>query len=229
MVKPPNHLLKNAFQISKVIASGGATVFVSTLASCYFAIVIENTAHKIQYRFFPHWYTDADIAVRLGLENGSNRINQNQTKEEDDAQAKKNTQLDAFGEIIDHGIGLMGSFDGDRIGATAATTTSNEETTIGLHHSELHPFWKDDFDHSAMPKYGEDKFELPSTSATLNLNTNTNTDTNTIFRNRATSTAGNVDGDDNVSSLSALKELVIGHSKSGESISAALQGCAMTA
>lgn len=52
----------NAF---KVTVSGAGTVLVSTVTSCAFAVVIESAAHRIQYRFFPHWYKDVKHAIGL--------------------------------------------------------------------------------------------------------------------------------------------------------------------
>ncbi len=67
MVKAPRHLTNNAFKILKVTASGGATVLLSTFTSCYLAVMIEKTAHRVQYHFFPHWYKDVNFALGLDL------------------------------------------------------------------------------------------------------------------------------------------------------------------
>jgi len=126
---------------------------------------------------------------------------------------------------------------------TPATCTSDDKIEIGLHHSELHPYWQDDFDYSAQPKYGEDKFEIPSTYASasntsVNVNANTTTTTTTLLADHSTtgtsrSTAensGSGSGSHNdTSTFSSLKDLVIVQSKSSESMSSALQSCAMTA
>ena len=52
----------NAF---KVTVSGAGTVLLSTVTSCAFAVVIESAAHRVQYRFFPHWYKDVQCAIGL--------------------------------------------------------------------------------------------------------------------------------------------------------------------
>ena len=59
--------MKNAFREAlKVTASGAATVLLSTVASCAFAIVIETGAHRLQYKLFPHWY-DGKVKYAMGL------------------------------------------------------------------------------------------------------------------------------------------------------------------
>ena len=62
MVKPPSHMLMNAMKVS---VKGAGTVLLSTVTSCAFAVVIESAAHRIQYRFFPHWYKDVKYAMGL--------------------------------------------------------------------------------------------------------------------------------------------------------------------
>ncbi len=49
----------------KVTATGAATVLTSTVVSCGLAIAIETTAHRIQYRLFPHWYDEVEHAMGL--------------------------------------------------------------------------------------------------------------------------------------------------------------------
>jgi len=49
----------------KVTAYGAGTVLVSTVASCAIAVVIERSAHRTLYRFFPHLYADVKYANGL--------------------------------------------------------------------------------------------------------------------------------------------------------------------
>lgn len=49
----------------KVTATGAATVLATTVTSCTLAIAIEATAHRIQYKMFPHWYDDVKYATGL--------------------------------------------------------------------------------------------------------------------------------------------------------------------
>ena len=83
MVKPPSNFT-NAFKVLQVTASGGATVLLSTFASCYLATVIEKTAHRVQYHFFPHKYKDVDFALGLDLHRkvySTNNFGQRKTSE----------------------------------------------------------------------------------------------------------------------------------------------------
>lgn len=68
MVKISQNTLHNAMKIFNVAVSGSATVILSTGLSCYLAVVIEKTAHRVQYHFFPHWYKDVDFALGLDLQ-----------------------------------------------------------------------------------------------------------------------------------------------------------------
>ena len=68
MVKPPSSKsFNNALKILNVTVAGGTTVLLSTLTSCYLAVLVEKTAHRVQYHFFPHWYKDVDFALGLDL------------------------------------------------------------------------------------------------------------------------------------------------------------------
>jgi hypothetical protein len=62
----------HALKILNVTAKGGATVLLSTISSCYLAVVVEKTAHRIQYYYFPHWYKDVDFALGLNLHQNNN-------------------------------------------------------------------------------------------------------------------------------------------------------------
>lgn len=49
----------------KVTAQGSTVVLLSTTLSCVLAVVIESSAHKLQYKLFPHWYKDVTYAMGL--------------------------------------------------------------------------------------------------------------------------------------------------------------------
>lgn len=49
----------------KVTAQGSTVVLLSTTLSCVLAVVIESSAHKLQYKLFPHWYKDVKYAMGL--------------------------------------------------------------------------------------------------------------------------------------------------------------------
>lgn len=66
MVKIPI-TLNNVFKVLNITVKGGGTVLLSTATSCYLAVVIEKTAHRVQYHYFPHWYKDVDFALGLDL------------------------------------------------------------------------------------------------------------------------------------------------------------------
>mmetsp|Transcript_29044 Transcript_29044/g.44321 ORF Transcript_29044/g.44321 Transcript_29044/m.44321 type:complete len:150 (-) Transcript_29044:180-629(-) len=52
-------------EMLKVTATGAATVLATTVTSCTLAIAIEATAHRMQYKMFPHWYNDVKYATGL--------------------------------------------------------------------------------------------------------------------------------------------------------------------
>ena len=62
-MRPPINAFREAL---KATASGTATVLLSTVTSCAFAIVIETGAHRLQYKLFPHWY-DGKVKYAMGL------------------------------------------------------------------------------------------------------------------------------------------------------------------
>lgn len=62
-MRPPTNAFREAL---KVTASGACTVLLSTTLSCGLAIVIETSAHKLQYKLFPHWY-DGKVKYAMGL------------------------------------------------------------------------------------------------------------------------------------------------------------------
>lgn len=49
----------------KVTVQGSTVVLLSTTLSCVLAVVIESSAHKLQYKLFPHWYKDVKYAMGL--------------------------------------------------------------------------------------------------------------------------------------------------------------------
>jgi len=59
---PPSNAFRQAL---KVTASGAATVLLSTVTSCAFAVVIESSANRLQYKLFPHWYDNVKYATGL--------------------------------------------------------------------------------------------------------------------------------------------------------------------
>mmetsp|Transcript_3080 Transcript_3080/g.5747 ORF Transcript_3080/g.5747 Transcript_3080/m.5747 type:complete len:184 (+) Transcript_3080:273-824(+) len=62
-MKPPTNAFREALRAT---ASGACTVLLSTGISCIFAVAIETSAHRLQYKFFPHWY-DGKVKYALGL------------------------------------------------------------------------------------------------------------------------------------------------------------------
>lgn len=56
---------KAAIDALKVTVYGAGTVLASTVASCAIAVVIERSAHRTLYRFFPHLYADVKYANGL--------------------------------------------------------------------------------------------------------------------------------------------------------------------
>lgn len=51
-MRPPTNTFR---EVLKVTASGTCTVLLSTAFSCVLAAGVETAAHRIQYKFFPHW------------------------------------------------------------------------------------------------------------------------------------------------------------------------------
>lgn len=231
MVRTPNNLY-NAFKILKITATGGTTVFASTVFSCYLAVVIEKAAHKVQYHFFPHWYKDVEFALGLDLNTDTststnanegasanantthNQITENNSHDNDvkDGIIQKEKIITEIGEFIieSEGIGAP------TISEEAAASISSS-STIGLHHSELHPYWHDDheqiYDHDRSAfdnvKYGEERFEIPTAM------------------DETAQAGGEVDEESESSTIDSLQTLMNSHS--GENMSSILQGCAMTA
>lgn len=244
MIKPPtpkpNHLksITNALKILKITASGGATIFLSTISSCYFAVVIEKTAHRVQYHFFPHWYKDVDFA--LGLDLGANK-DMNQDTSMKQVKGNENGDTTTLEEGIVHEVIYT---DSDRIGI---------DGEIGLHHSELHPYWQDNYDndydfrYNAQPQYGKDKFEIPRTAASASAPASTNGNWNentTMYENNSVAppsatTEENTIDDRRVSTstFSYFQKLFVennsnssnDNSDGSDSMSSALQSCALTA
>lgn len=66
----------------KVTAQGSTVVLLSTGLSCVLAVVIESSAHKLQYKLFPHWYKDVKYA--LGLPHLQYRDDQSQHFEDEE-------------------------------------------------------------------------------------------------------------------------------------------------
>lgn len=62
-MKPPTNAFREALRAT---TSGACTVLLSTGLSCVFAVAIESSAHRLQYKFFPHWY-DGKVKYALGL------------------------------------------------------------------------------------------------------------------------------------------------------------------
>lgn len=56
---------KAAIDALRVTVYGAGTVLASTVASCAIAVVIERSAHRTLYRFFPHLYADVKYANGL--------------------------------------------------------------------------------------------------------------------------------------------------------------------
>lgn len=221
MVRTPNNLY-NAFKILKITATGGTTVFASTVFSCYLAVVIEKAAHKVQYHFFPHWYKDVEFALGLDLNTDKganantthNQITENNSHDNDvkDGIIQKEKIITEIGEFI---------IESESIGAPTiseeAAASISSSSTIGLHHSELHPYWHDDheqiYDHDRSAfdnvKYGEERFEIPTAM------------------DETAQAGGEVDEESESSTIDSLQTLMNSHS--GENMSSILQGCAMTA
>lgn len=94
-MKPPSHFSNNAFKILRVTVSGSATVLLSTFTSCYLAVMVEKTAHRVQYHFFPQLYRDVDFA--LGLDLHKEKIHTSNNEFQND----HNTIIDTKDENID--------------------------------------------------------------------------------------------------------------------------------
>mmetsp|Transcript_10540 Transcript_10540/g.11629 ORF Transcript_10540/g.11629 Transcript_10540/m.11629 type:complete len:208 (+) Transcript_10540:140-763(+) len=124
MIKPTSKTILDAFKILKVTTAGGATVFLSTVSSCYFAVVIEKTAHRVQYHFFPDWYKDVEFALGLDLQ--------------------KNNVIRSNGERDNTANDLKAIDDDEK--EIEEMILSSHSSAIGLHHSELHPYWHDYFE-----------------------------------------------------------------------------------
>jgi len=58
----PNKAMTDAL---KVTVYGAGTVLLSTVTSCAIAVVVERSAHRTLYRFFPEWYADVKYANGL--------------------------------------------------------------------------------------------------------------------------------------------------------------------
>jgi len=61
MIKP-NKAMTDAL---KITVYGAGTVLLSTITSCAIAVVVERSAHRTLYHFFPEWYADVKYANGL--------------------------------------------------------------------------------------------------------------------------------------------------------------------
>lgn len=59
---------------ARATATGAAVTFLSTTFSCGMAIVVEGTANRVLYHFFPHWYRDVKYAYGLDLHLNHDRL-----------------------------------------------------------------------------------------------------------------------------------------------------------
>lgn len=208
MVKPPSSKsLNNALKILNVTVAGGTTVLLSTFTSCYLAVLVEKTAHRVQYHFFPHWYKDVDFALGLDLKsqreaNIHNSIDNNQERM-DDLQSKEekiNKYIIEQNQYHTEINKLWSNITNDEDEHENYYNTADEKHGHRLHNDQNR----------------KHKFEIPETS----------------FSTTETANGGSIQGEDRnkttttLSNMSSFLELV--SSNSSENMSASIQNCAMT-
>jgi len=85
----PNKAITDAL---KITVYGAGTVLLSTITSCAIAVVVERSAHRTLYRFFPEWYADVKYA------NGLPHLQHRNREGDDNTYNKKNNNV---GQIIE--------------------------------------------------------------------------------------------------------------------------------
>ncbi len=150
MVRPPI-AFHHALKILNVTAKGGVTVLLSTISSCYLAVVVEKTAHRVQYHYFPHWYKDVDFA--LGLDLHQNHNNGQNGKIDNNSEKTSHSREEMF--ITNHNT--MNNVD-DWIGNSEKSYDWNGEEEFSRHdtfetqqfHSTIRPVATITHDKSSM-------------------------------------------------------------------------------
>lgn len=166
MIRPPNTTFHNALKVLGITASGGATVLLSTIASCYLAVVVEKTAHRVQYHFFPHWYDNVDFA--LGLDLHKKIINSNATttttNKNDNEDTNDNQDYNTINKLMNNNIE-----DQEKNEQTIEFKINHyfgaKEGNYNNHHnmSNVNSSSSSFFDNV---RFGETKFEIPTTHQT---------------------------------------------------------------
>lgn len=203
MVKPPSSKsFNNALKILNVTVAGGTTVLLSTLTSCYLAVLVEKTAHRVQYHFFPHWYKDVDFA--LGLDLKSQRDSRKNNHERMNEMESREERVNKYIIGQNHYHSELNKF--------WSNTKNNEDDFHENYDQTINEKRSDSFDNE---QYGIEKFEPVIASLTTTKNVT-----------RESSIQGEEESATTTSNISSL--LGLGSSNSGENISAALHSCAMT-
>jgi len=138
MIKP-NKAMRDAI---KVTVHGAGTVLFSTVASCAFAVVIERTAHRTLYRFFPHLYKD--VAYANGLPHLQYQIRNSQVAEENRVITPKE---ETYGtdNLTDTNAELDSSFTASIISIKSALYQIRESSTkTGTSTRDDEPFYVDE-------------------------------------------------------------------------------------
>lgn len=227
MIKPS----KKALKILQVTASGGATVLLSTFTSCYLAVLVEKTAHRVQYHFFPHWYKDVDFA--LGLDLHKKIQNSQMTKHENNNHHTTTHSIESKDEITNSGIDFQVKKDTEdlNIRINDDTVFSNASSTLSGTCEQSYGF---DNNHST-----------PTSSSTMSgpIHTSNN---ETLVLNQLESfareesvtteeyslsanTMTNNDDSDNATTSRMRSFLGLVGSNSSDNVTNVLQSCAMTA
>lgn len=204
---PSSKSFNNALKILNVTVAGGTTVLLSTFTSCYLAVLVEKTAHRVQYHFFPHWYKDVDFALGLDLKSQREASIHNSIDSDqeimDDLQSKEekiNKYIIEQNQYHKELNKLWSNITNDEDEDENYYDTADEKHSHSLHNDQNRKY----------------KFEIPETSFNTTENANGESIQGENGNTRTTT----------MSNMSSLLELV--SSNSSENMSASIQNCAMT-